>query len=110
MYNKFLKDISSLALPPKPSEDEDHFDVFQNYEIRAEKRDELKGYLNECGIGTLIQWSGKAIHHHVNLKFNYELKKTDEYFKKILLLPMNMFISDDDVLYIIEKIKDFYLK
>ena len=49
------------------------------------QRDELKGYLNECGIGTLIQWSGKAIHHHVNLKFNYELKKTDEYFKKILL-------------------------
>ena len=38
----------------------DNFDIFQNYEFTADNRDELKKYLEENGIKTLIQWNGKV--------------------------------------------------
>ena len=60
-YEKYYS-IEQLVLPPASDSSPDPFDVFQNYEIEAEGRDELKEYLAEQGIGTLIQWGGKAVH------------------------------------------------
>lgn len=62
IYQEQLSSIEQLVLPPASDSSPDHFDVFQNYEIEAEGRDELKEYLAEQGIGTLIQWGGKAVH------------------------------------------------
>ncbi len=108
IYDENLSSIEQLKLPEKPSEDSDHFDVFQNYELEAMDRDKLKIHLQENGIGTLIQWGGYAVHHYKNLGFNQELKNTDEFFKNCLMLPMNLFIDDEDVLYICSVIQDFY--
>lgn len=107
LYHKNLSSLNELILPPPPGNG-DHFDVFQNYEIQAENREELKVFLKEHGIGTLIQWGGFAIHHYKNLGFNQELPKADKFFEKCIMLPMNNFISNEDVYYIIEKVKDFY--
>ena len=54
LYNDYLKDTPKLKLPPKPNDESDNFDVFQNYEIEAEDRDKLKQYLESYGIGTMI--------------------------------------------------------
>ena len=82
-YNNYLKVLDELKLPEPPSETSDHYDVFQNYEIEADQRDSLKEFLFENGIGTLIQWGGKGIHHFKNLGFLSELPKTDMFFKKM---------------------------
>ena len=37
MYHDLLKDLDELTLPPHPSTKSDHFDVYQNYELTAEK-------------------------------------------------------------------------
>lgn len=108
-YDNQLSKIEQLILPPPPS-DGDHFDVYQNYEIQAENRDDLKTFLKENGVGTLVQWGGKAIHHFKELGFKQNLPKADLFFQKCIMLPMNNFISDDDVDYIIELIKRFYSK
>lgn len=108
IYNDELSELNELILPPPPTENGIHFDVYQNYELQAEDRDNLKVYLAENGIGTLIQWGGLGIHHFHELGFNQTLPKTDTFFKKCLMLPMNNFISDNDIAYIIEKIKSFY--
>ena len=42
LYQSLLCHLDELKLPPAPSEDSDHFDVFQNYEIEATSRNELK--------------------------------------------------------------------
>lgn len=107
LYDNGLKDIEELVLPEPPNEG-DHFDIFQNYEIQAQNRDELKVYLAENGIGTLIQWSGIAIHQLEHLGFDQDLPGTDKLFKEILMIPINMFVSDEDVYYVINTIKDFY--
>lgn len=45
LYQNALSGLSELVLPPAPDADESHFDIFQNYEIEAERRDDLKKFL-----------------------------------------------------------------
>ena len=108
LYNSNLKDISDLILPEAPSENNVNFDVFQNYEIQANRRDDLQSYLQENRIGTLIQWGGTPVHQFKKLGFSQNLPITDEFFKKILMLPMNLSLEDGDIDYICLKINDFY--
>ena len=82
--------------------------MFQNYELQADNRDQLKTYLAEHNIGTLIQWGGKAIHQFEQLGFNQVLPETDRFFKRCIMLPMNIFINDDDVDYVCETVREFF--
>ena len=107
--HKNLHHIKSVKLPPPPIENGLHYDVYQNYEIVAEKRDELKDYLSENGIGTLIQWGGKGVHQWERLGFNSMiLPKTENFFNKCIMLPINMTIKDHEIEYICQKISKFY--
>ncbi len=108
IYQDRLGDLAELQLPPAPAVNSKNFDVYQNYELQADKRDLLKSYLYENGVGTLIQWGGLAIHQFKNLGFSQECPVTDRFFERCIMLPMNIFISDDDVHYVCDKIIDFY--
>lgn len=110
MYHDQLSDLNSLKLPPVPSDSSDHFDVYQNYELTAKNRDGLKKYLSEKNIGTLVQWGGKGIHQFNQLGFNKNLQKTTKFFDECLMLPMNIFISNEDVDYVCDAVKSFYLR
>jgi dTDP-4-amino-4,6-dideoxygalactose transaminase len=107
-YQAGLEGLDDLKLPPGPSDNGDHFDVYQNYELEASRRDDLREHLKREGIGTLIQWGGKAVHQWEHLGFNVRLPKVEKFFTRCLMLPMNMFISDDEILYIVNSIKKFY--
>lgn len=108
MYEARLRDIVEIVLPPGPSDDPNHFDVYQNYEIEAERRDDLREFLKGNGIGTIIQWSGKAVHQWPGLGFSVQLPNTEAFFTRCMMLPMNMVICDEDVEYICSKIRAFY--
>jgi dTDP-4-amino-4,6-dideoxygalactose transaminase len=108
MYQDRLGQLNELILPPAPDVDLNYFDVYQNYELEAENRDQLKTYLGENNIGTLIQWGGTAIHQFKQLGFNQTLPKTEQFFKGCIMLPMNVFISNDDIDYICKKVTNFY--
>ncbi|MCB9094328.1 MAG: DegT/DnrJ/EryC1/StrS family aminotransferase [Halobacteriovoraceae bacterium] len=107
-YNEGLKDLANLVLPPAPNSDERYFDIYQNYEIEAEKRDQLKTHLGEKGIGTLIQWGGKMVHQFTKLGFNQSLPFTEKVAASMLMLPINMSVTNDDIDYVIESIREFY--
>ena len=109
-YDKRLRGISGLMLPPAPDSQPDHFDVFQNYEMQATRRDALKAYLEENGVRTLLQWGGRAVHQFPNLGFKIELPKTTLMTSRFLMLPMNTSLSDDDITYICDVIEQFHAK
>jgi dTDP-4-amino-4,6-dideoxygalactose transaminase len=110
-YQNNLGHISELLLPPAPDADKRYFDVYQNYEIEAERRDELRIYLKEKGIGTLIQWNGQPVHSITSLGFaGSGLPYTENMFKKCLMLPMNTSLQKDDLEYVCENILSFYKK
>ena len=108
IYQDRLGLLNELKLPPGPEISGDNFDVYQNYELQADKRNDLKTHLSENGIGTLIQWGGTAIHQFKNLGFSQECPKTDSFFEQCIMLPMNVFVSNDDVDYVCDKVIEFY--
>lgn len=108
IYNELLAEVRELQLPLGPNDNEAHYDIYQNYEVRAQRRDELKQYLKDNGIGTLVQWSGKAVHQFPKLGFTCELPKTDQLFKELLMIPLNMSVTDEEVAYVAQTIKNFY--
>lgn len=107
-YESLLSDITELVLPPAPDADGDHFDVYQNYEIEADRRDELKAYLADKGVGTILQWGGTPVHMFRKLGFDVTLPHTERFFERCLMLPMNMMVTDDEVNYIAAAIRAFY--
>lgn len=108
LYQSLLGDVQELNLPAAPGSDVDRFDTFQNYELEAERRDELRSFLSKNNIGTLIQWGGTPIHSFKNLGFTEDCPKTDLFFEKCIMLPMNIFISNDDVKYVANTVRNFY--
>ncbi len=106
-YQEQLGGLEQLRLPPAPDLGP-HFDVYQNYELEADDRDALQTHLKNLGIGTLIQWGGKAIHQWEGLGFSCTLPRVERFFERCLMLPMNTFIDDDDVDYICESVTSFY--
>jgi len=109
LYNKNLSGIKDMTLPPAPTLNSTNYDVYQNYEIRANKRDALMRFLFRKGIKAIPQWSGKALHHIKSLKFKGKaLNNTDIFFKQCLMLPMHTFLKKEDIIYITQVIKSFY--
>lgn len=108
LYQERLGDLHELQLPPSPEANSDHFDIYQNYELQADKRDHLKDHLRANGIGTLVQWGGKAVHQWERLGFTVKLPKTELFFERCIMLPINMFISDEDVNHVCDQVIAFY--
>lgn len=108
LYRGGLQAIPHLQLPPGPNNDSDHFDVFQNYEIEAERRDELRAFLKSRQIGSALPWGGKAVHQWSRLGFTTRLPFTERLFERVLLLPLNLSLTHHDVRYICNTIEDFY--
>ena len=110
-YRARLQDIAELTLPPGPDNDPDHFDIYQNYEMESIRRDELRAYLGQNGVGTIIQWGGKAIHQFPALGFQHlQLPETDRLFQRCFMLPMNTSLTDQEVDYICDVIHRFFAK
>jgi dTDP-4-amino-4,6-dideoxygalactose transaminase len=109
LYREGLKDLEDLTLPPGPDGDPDHFDIYQNYEMEAGHRDELRAFLEAHGVRTIVQWGGKAVHQFKGLNLRkFELPATERLFQRCFLLPMNTSLSDSEVYYICEQIRNFY--
>jgi dTDP-4-amino-4,6-dideoxygalactose transaminase len=108
LYDELLRDTRGLALPPAPGSDPDNFDLFQNYEIEADRRNELRAHLSKNGIGTISQWGGKAVHQFKALGFTANLPATERLFERCLMLPLNMTVTDEEVRYISRVTTDFY--
>lgn len=108
MYHESLSSVPGILLPPAPGSSIEHYDIYQNYEVEFDRRDELKTFLASRGVGTLIQWQGKAVHQFKELGFSQSLPVTERVMERSLMLPMNMFVSDEDVDFVSSSIRLFY--
>lgn len=108
IYQSRLEQLHEIQLPPAPNSDPNHFDVYQNYELQANNRDKLAEYLRQNNIGTLVQWGGKAVHQWDALGYALRLPSVERFFERCLMLPINMFVTDDDVHYVADKVISFY--
>ena len=98
----------SLRLPPAPDSDPRRFDICQHYEIRAEYRDNLRTYLADNGVGTILQWGGWMLHQFDDLGMRGKAPFAEELSKHFMMLPLHHMLSDDDVHYVCDTIIRFY--
>lgn len=108
-YQERLGDLPQLTLPPAPDADPRHFDSYQNYELESDRRDELRAWLEQNGVRTIIQWAGTPVHRFEALGFGeVRLPATERFFQRCLMLPMNTTLTDADVATICRLIRAFH--
>ncbi|MDC0276872.1 DegT/DnrJ/EryC1/StrS family aminotransferase [bacterium] len=106
-YQDQLGGIEGIILPPSPDSDARHFDIYQNYEIESDRRDELKIFLEKNGVGTHIPWGGKLVHQFHRLGFDQSLPFSERLMSRMLMLPMNMSLSNEEIDYVCAQIFKF---
>lgn len=110
LYEQGLSGLATIKTPPSPQASGRYFDIYTNYVVRAEKRDELVAYLGECGIEILVSWS-KPMHHQPGLGLgHFHLPETEKISREVLSLPLNTEISNEQVEFVMESIRNFYLR
>jgi dTDP-4-amino-4,6-dideoxygalactose transaminase len=109
-YHAAFSSIPGLRLPPPPGSEPERFDCFQNYELETDRRDALKQYLADNGVGTLIQWGGMPVHQMRFLGFTQDLPATDAFFRRCIMLPMHHMLTDADVAHVIAQVTAFFAK
>jgi dTDP-4-amino-4,6-dideoxygalactose transaminase len=107
-YRELLKDIPAVKLPLIKDK---NLEVNYVFCIQAEKRDELEMYLKEKQIGSSVYY---PIPLHLQKCFSYlgykkgDFPVAERLCKKVLALPMFPELSEDEVSYVCETIKNFY--
>jgi perosamine synthetase len=110
---KKLSQIKEIRTPVEPN---DFHHVYQMYTIRLNAgngvRDRLKEYLNKNGIGTKIYFDPVHLSLFYRREMGYkggELPVTENISRRVLTLPMFPALVKDEMDYIVEKIKDFFI-
>ena len=109
-YNDGLKGVGDLILP-QVQEKATH--VYHIYMIRTNRRDELKVWLHEKGIGTLIHYPIPPYKQEAYSFLNYktgDFPISDEIASTCLSLPLWPGMDEKNVFYISEIINDFFEK
>jgi dTDP-4-amino-4,6-dideoxygalactose transaminase len=108
LYCDALMDLEEITLPTHPDSDPDRFDIFQNLEIRAERRDDLRDFLLGRGIGTISQWGGRMLHQLNGLGLGSRVSFAEDLSASFMLLPLHHLLTDGDVEYVSEQVRKFY--
>lgn len=108
LYNQGLQGVKGIQLPPS-TEEKPHYDVFQNYVLKAERRNELYDFLKKQGVETLIK-DPVANHKHPGLGLDhFTLPYTERLAEEVISLPMYPELTDEEVQYVITQVKNFYV-
>jgi dTDP-4-amino-4,6-dideoxygalactose transaminase len=106
-YRELLRGLP-LYIPPERNY---AFDTYHTFVIQVDRRDELREFLAGRGIGTAIHYpipihlqpAASGLGHRPG-----SFPVTERQAQRILTLPVNQFLSDDDLVYIAETIGEFY--
>ena len=105
-YNLAFEEIDKVKVP-KVNLNSDH--VYHQYTLRIlnGKRDELKSYLNDKGIPSMIYYP-IPIHRQKPYSNNQNLENSDILTNEVISLPIHTEIENSNQKYIIQTIKDYF--
>jgi dTDP-4-amino-4,6-dideoxygalactose transaminase len=103
--------FSELKLSPVvlPFEEANKINSYHLFVIQVDKRNKLKKFLQANGIETAIHYPIPIHKQEVNSSTkNFFLKNTELQSKRILSLPIHEYLKRNEILYICNKIKEFF--
>ena len=107
-YNELLKNINWITLPKIA---ENATSVFHLYVIRTKERNKLQSYLTEKGIGTVIHYPIPPHLQEAYSDLNYkkgDFPIAEKIAETCLSLPIYSGLTQDDVRFVGNTIKDFF--
>ena len=106
LYRAALTGVGDLLLPH--FDDPRFSDVFQNYVVCTARRNELRAYLGESGIETLVHWP-KPVWEHPALKLpQLDLPNTIRICRQAISLPMSAETPEDHVEMVADAVRRFF--
>lgn len=110
VYNSFLGKVEGVEVPPAPDSDSRHFDNFQNYVLKVQKRNQLKEFLEEKGVETLVK-DPIANHFQQGLGLShFKLPYSEKLAEEVISLPMYPELTGEQVEYAAKCVEEFYSK
>ena len=107
-FDSQLAEVDEITIPDRPN---DTRQVYHLYVVRAQRRDELKDYLQSCGIDAKIHYPVPMHLQPAAHKFSYspgDFPVAEEICQTVVSLPVHEFITREQQDYTMSKIKDFY--
>src|SRR5262249_22189027 len=106
LYRQGLAENRHISLPHFTGDE--YFDVYQNYVIRTPRRDELRAFLKENGIETLVSWPQPMWHHRGLRLGEHRLPETEAICREVISLPMSAETTEEQVKVTVECVNQFF--
>ncbi len=110
LYYEMLADVKGIELPFIHEKAQT---IYNQFTLKVERRDELMAFLKENEIGCAIYYP-KPLHiQECFEELGYkegDLPVSEEVAKKVLSIPIYSELPQEQQLFVIEKIKEFYTK
>lgn len=106
-YNRTFKDIDWIETPVE----RDYVrSAHHNYVIKTPYRDELNLYLKEKGIASGVHYMPIHLHPYYKDRFAAKVPLAEHIWTKLLTLPLYPDLTEGDLAYVIDSVKDFERK
>ena len=110
-YERLFEDANLLERIVLPKTDAGNYHVFNQFTIRAQKRDELRAYLKDRGIGTEVYYPVPLHLQGCYRTLGYQkgdFPVSERASEEALSLPIYAELTDDQLSYVVETIAAFY--
>jgi dTDP-4-amino-4,6-dideoxygalactose transaminase len=110
-YERLFTEARLLDRVTLPVTQPGNYHVFNQYTIRAQRRDELKNFLKDRGIGTEVYY---PIPMHVQDCYRFlghkkgDFPQSEQAAAEALSIPIFAELTDEQLAYVVGTIKDFY--
>ncbi len=109
-YRKSLSGIDEIEIPAVPAGSRNAYQLF-TIVVKGDSRDELAAYLDKDGIASKVYFDPIHLSKFYREKFGYqggELPLTESISKHILSLPIYPGITNEEIKYVADSIRDFF--
>lgn len=96
-----------------PLTDSDNFHVFNQFTIRVQKRDELRSYLKDHGVGTEVYYPLPLHLQNCYCDLGYAkgtFPQSERAAEEVLSIPIYAELTDEQLQYVVQTIAGFYQK
>jgi len=111
-YTRRFRELGLIESGVRPPRASAHRHVFNQYVIRAQRRDDLKAYLERKGISTEIYYPIPVHLQECMIDRSYregDFPVAETVCSEVLALPIYPGLSQDQMDYVVESFKEFYL-
>ena len=107
-YDQQLSEIPQIAIPKRSKYVKQ---VYHIYVVRAERRDELIKYLNQNGVDAKVHYPIPMHLQPAAKQYSYkrgDFPVCETVCDTVISLPVHEFVTNEQIDYVVSKIRDFY--